>query len=379
MKIPWPAVAGWYHATLLAALAWLPAVRPGWAPLCAAAALPVHLTVARDRCTEPWASGLTAASATSFVVLSGGWRVTAGWLLLAGLVAMVARILPRAGSARPDIADLVAAGGWAAVFLLAPRLLDFAAGGWAAPAVLLYAAQRLARTDLHRGLGSGILGPPTREVRGTLSLDGVVLVGADGLPASAPIDLELRAGESLAVICDRPDEASMLASTLAGRTPPYSGRVMVDGAPAPSGGRLVAMVAVGERFLDGDLERNLAALSDRPIDRARLGAVFEVAFLNEIPGGRKGLVSEAGEPMSPFHRLLVLAARVIVSDYRLVVVVDPSPWVDAVRGERWRAVVVRASTGRTAVWMTADRELASRASRAVELRDGVLRPFSLGD
>jgi len=77
--------------------------------------------------------------------------------------------------------------------------------------------------------------------------------------------------------------------------------------------------------------------------------------------------------LSSFHRLLVLTARVVTSSYRVVVVVDPMPWVNAVRREIWRKAVVRASVGRTAVWITADRELASRAVHVMELRHGALR------
>ena len=75
-----------------------------------------------------------------------------------------------------------------------------------------------------------------------------------------------------------------------------------------------------------------------------------------------------------YHRLLVLAARVLVSHYRIVVVVDPEPWVDSRRGDLWRAALVRASVGRTAIWITADPELADRADYVHELVDGSLRP-----
>ena len=57
----------------------------------------------------------------------------------------------------------------------------------------------------------------------------------------------------------------------------------------------------------------------------------------------------------------------------LLVVVDPMPWVNAVRAEQWRSAVVRASVGRTAVWLTADRDLASRAGQVLEFRQGSLR------
>ena len=84
-------------------------------------------------------------------------------------------------------------------------------------------------------------------------------------------------------------------------------------------------------------------------------------------------IERDGSPLTPFHRLLVLVARVIPSSYRVVVVVDPMPWVNAVRGEVWRTAVVRASVGRTSIWLTPDRELAERADLGLEYRHGALR------
>ena len=82
----------------------------------------------------------------------------------------------------------------------------------------------------------------------------------------------------------------------------------------------------------------------------------------------------AGEPLCDLHRMLVLAARVVPSSYHLLLVVDPVPWVNPVRGEIWRRALVRASVGRTAIWITSDRQLAARASQVMELRQGALRP-----
>ena len=145
MKIPWPVVAGWYHAALLAALVWVAAWKPGWAPVVAAAALAVHGLVDRTRVIEPWTGGLVAVSATVFLLFRGGWELALGWLLLTFLVAAVARAMPRPDGSRPDAADYLAIGGWGVVFALAPRLIVFDNGGWLAPALLILAAQRVAR------------------------------------------------------------------------------------------------------------------------------------------------------------------------------------------------------------------------------------------
>jgi len=374
VKIPWPAVAGWYFAVLLAALPWVAVWRTAWAPVMVAAALVVYRVVDRSRVTEPWSSVVVSLSSLVFLLLRGGWEIAVGWLLLAALVAAVARTLPRRDGARPDAADFVAVGGWGVVFVLAPRLVVLDHGGWLAPALLLLAAQRMARSWAAQTTGAAALGPPTREVRGTVSLDGLVLAGYDGLPCSVPLDLELRAGDSLAILCDAPDEAGVLAAVLSGRTAPHAGEIAVDGSPLEVGSRLVAMMAPGETFLTGDLVSNLAALCDAPLQRGEVAALRDACSLNEVIAALGDRPMDAdGSPLSPYHRLLVLAARVIPSSYHMVVVVDPMPWVNAVRGELWRSAVVRASVGRTAIWLTPDRDLAARASHVVEYRQGALR------
>jgi len=373
VKIPWPVVAGWYHAALLAALAWVAAWKPGWAPVVAAAALAVHGLVDRTRAAEPWTSVLVAVSATLFLQFREGWELALGWLLLASLVAAVAHAFPRPDGSRPDAADYLAIGGWGVVFVLAPRLISFENGGWLAPALLILAAQRVARTSTDR-LSPLQPRPPGREVRGTLSLSRIVVPGADSLPRSVPIDLELRAGDSLAILCDSPQDAANLADVLTARRAPHAGEILVDGAPLRVGESLTAVVAPGEPFVPGNLVANLSALADQPLERGAVATIREVCSLNEVVEalGDRSLEKD-GNPLTPYHRLLVLVARVIPSSYHLLVVVDPMPWVNAVRGELWRSAVVRASVGRTAIWLTPDRDLAARANQIVEYRQGALR------
>jgi len=374
MKTSWPVIAGWVQAVVLASLAWIAVWNPAWAPVVVAAALSLHWLVQRNDGAEPWASSVVGFSAGIFLVLRGGWEVAAGWLLLAALAAAVARNLPRRDRSRPDAADFLAIGGWGVVFILAPRLVGVEFGGWLAPAVLLYAALRLGRTGTEV-VEKEIVGPPSREVRGTLSLNSVVIAGSDELPRSVPIELELRAGDSVSILCDGPDEATELAEVMAGRRAPYSGEISIDGAPMRVGDRLVAVVAPGEDLVVGDLLSNLSILSEGQLDRGAVAALHDACSLNEVTEVLRGRrLSGDGSPLSPYHKLLVLAARVIPSPYRVLVVVDPMPWVNAVRGELWRSAVVRASVGRTAIWLTPDRDLAARASLVLEYRQGALRP-----
>ena len=108
---------------------------------------------------------------------------------------------------------------------------------------------------------------------------------------------------------------------------------------------------------------------------------FIMALKNEMPEVFENIedqnLSTSGEPLSQFERFLVMAARVMPSEYRVLVVVDRLPWVNTVLSEMWRGAIVRASVGRTAVWITSDRNLAQRAEKVMEFRHGGLRSSTI--
>ncbi len=368
-------VAGWYHGLLLASLPWVAALRPQWAPLLAAALVAGVLLAGRGRAAGPWPGGVCAVSALIFLALRGGLLVTVGWMLLAAAVAALAWLGGRRGGATRLASALVGLAGWSIALLAVPGLVSVERGGWLAPAVLLLVARDAVVSAVWAyAAASGPLQPPTREARGTLSVRGLVVAGTDGLACSVPIELELRAGDAVAVLCASADEGWALAETLAGRRRPVAGEVAVDGAPLEPGDRLVAVVAAGEGFVAGGLEDNLTALCEEHPGRTTISAVIEACGLDEVvellDGGPIGT---DGAPLELIHRMQIAVARVIPSDYRVMVVADQVPWVDPEHRELWRRCVVRASIGRTAIWFTADRELASRADRAMVLSHGNLR------
>lgn len=368
--------AGSYHAAILVALPWVAAFRPAWVPAAiVAAALGWRPAARAVRLVDPWAAVAMVVSSLSALAASAGWRPTLGWTACAAVAAGVAFVAP--GSRRPDAADVSAMVVWAGVFVAYPGALEISGGGWCAPAVLLYGAVRLGRWKplASPSTDSRPLGPPTREARGTLSLRGVVVAGDDGLPRTVPLDLEMRAGETFAIRCDSEVEAEAFADTVSGRRAPLQGEVTVDGVPVAAEERIVVRVGRGEPFLAGDLETNLAALCDGPLDRRASASIREACGLNEVEQALGGAeLAMTGEPLTVLHRLLVQAGRLVPSHYRVVVVLDPRPWVNAVRAELWRTALVRAAVGRTTLWITTDVELVSRASRVFELRGGGLRP-----
>ena len=369
-------VTFWLASVLLAAVPWLAYYQPAGAPLAAALSLILDPPWRRRGPQAVPRHAVGAVSALGFLVFEAGWRIAGGWLLLALLVAAAAWWSARRGGARPDVGDLILLLGWGGVLLVQPGALLAGGGGWLAPLVLLVGARRIVDglADAGRGL-PGAPAPPEREVEGALELQKVVLRGGDGLRRSVPLSLKIAPGQSVAVLCDTAEDSELLALTVAGRVAPLEGRVVVDGAEL-RGERVAAVIGPGEPFVAGSVDDNLAACISGPLTDAARAAVEEACALDEVREELAGgTLAANGSPLSPFHRLLLQAARVIPSHYRVVVVIDPEPWVNRVRAEMWRSAIVRASTGRTALWVTPDRQLAARAERRFEWQHGRLVPL----
>ncbi len=370
---------GWFHAAAVIALPWVWVFRPAWVAAVAVLIVAVHRAAVESKEGEPWRSSAVTFSAFLALVVGGGWAVAGGWVVVALAIAVCVWSFPKnAGWGRPDVIDVAAGAALAGAFAMQPELLLPRHGGWVAPIILILGARRLATCvsqASRRPSVADTLRAPTRDVRGTLSFSGAV-AGSDGLPRTIPLELEIRAGVSLAILCDDGVESRDMADALTGRRAPVDGQYCIDGVPPDADDRLVAVVSLAEPFLAGGLGESVAALCDAPLNSDQKAAVWEACALSDVEEALMGApIREDGRPLDPHHRLMVQLARVAVSHYRLLVVVDPMVSVNPVRSELWKAGVVRASVGRTAVWVTPDRELAQRAERVMVLRHGTLRPF----
>ncbi len=360
-------VLAWIQAGLLALLPWLEPWRPAWVPLIVATACVPSWPWQRQRYVDPWATAGVLVSAVVWWAVQGGLLTAVGWSFLTALVITVTWVYPRgvAGSG-PLLGLTVGLLGWGGALAVRPELLAFEQGGWIASLLAVVMAGRLvpdrslpADRDLEH-----VLGPPRREVEGRLALDRVVLADGAGLTLSTEWDLRLAAGESLALLCGDGAIREALVSTLAGRRAPASGRVVIDGVAVEASDRVVGVVAPGEPFCVGSITANLGVLTGRQLAAGEVRAAVDSCGLERVVEvlGEAGLEAD-GEPLDSAGRLAVLLGRVLLSHLRIVVVADPRPWVDDATAEQWRRAVVRASVGRTAIWLTTDRGLASRADR----------------
>lgn len=189
-------------------------------------------------------------------------------------------------------------------------------------------------------------------------------------PALRGVDLDLAAGERLAVLGDNGAGKTTLLRLLATASRPASGEL-----------RLFGFDAVRHRAA---LRPRIGWLAHQPGLYPALTALENLAFfcaLHGLPGRRAqecltllGLEADAGRPASELSRgrqQRLAIARSLLHDPELWVLDEPDTSLDAAG----RELLGRLAGGRTVVLATHDRELAARlCGRTIELREGTIVP-----
>ncbi len=94
-----------------------------------------------------------------------------------------------------------------------------------------------------------------------------------------------------------------------------------------------------------------------------------------LPQGADTRIGDGGRRLSAGERQRVALARAFLARASLVVLDEPTANLDADTARALGDAIVRLSAGRTMLLITHDLELAARADRVLELRDGRLEPL----
>jgi len=226
---------------------------------------------------------------------------------------------------------------------------------------------------------------PTLGAPPLITLEGVektYRLGKIEYRALRGVDLEIPAGEMVAVVGPSGSGKTTILNLITGIDRPTAGSVTVDGR------RLDGMTeeqlavwrgaTVGIVFQFFQLLPTLTAAENAalPLDFAHRGTRrerFERARRNlELVGlGDKGdhLPSE----LSGGEQQRVAIARALAADPALIVGDEPTGNLDSVTaGEMFRLLERLNDEGKTVLYVTHDRELAARAHRVITIRDGLV-------
>jgi thiol reductant ABC exporter CydD subunit len=191
------------------------------------------------------------------------------------------------------------------------------------------------------------------------------------------VELELAAGECVALVGPSGAGKSTVASLLLRLIDPDGGRITVGGEDLARLDRAewheqIAWVPQRPYVFAGTIRENIR-LGDPKAGDARLRrAVVEAgaAFVESLPHGLDTLVGEGGTQLSAGETRRLALARAFLRDAPLLVLDEPTAHLDAFSAASVADSIDRARNGRTTLVIAHDPELARLADRVVVIEAG---------
>lgn len=192
------------------------------------------------------------------------------------------------------------------------------------------------------------------------------------------VDLELRPGETVALVGPSGGGKSTIASLLLRLAEPTRGRVTVGtvdlaACEAESWRAQIAWVPQHPTIFRGTVADNIR-LGDASADDARVRAAAELAsaaaVIGLLPDGYETMVGEGGRPLSAGEVQRLALARAFLRNAALVILDEPTANLDPTSAGLVRDAVERLRAGRTVLLIAHRPELAALADRVVHLRGG---------
>ena len=192
------------------------------------------------------------------------------------------------------------------------------------------------------------------------------------------VDLELRPGETVALVGPSGGGKSTIASLLLRLAEPARGRVTAEGidlaeCAARSWRSQIAWVPQHPTLFRGTVADNIRlgvpAATDRAVRAAAAGAGADL-FVSALPDGYDTVVGEGGRQLSAGELQRIALARAFLRDAALVILDEPTANLDPASAALVSDAVERLRAGRTVLLIVHRPELAARADRIVHLHQG---------
>jgi ATP-binding cassette subfamily B protein len=215
-------------------------------------------------------------------------------------------------------------------------------------------------------------------LRGEIQLAGVEFSYGDGPPVLRGVDLEVRAGERVAIVGPSGSGKSTLVMLVSRFYDPGSGSARVDGFDVRSVALASLRRQVGivfeDSFLFSDSVRaNIAygrpGASDEEIEAAARAAQAH-GFIEALPRGYDTVIGERGLTLSGGQRQRIALARAILYDPRVLILDDATSAIDSRTEEHIHDALRTVMAGRTTILVAHRRSTLHLAERIIVLDEG---------
>jgi len=213
---------------------------------------------------------------------------------------------------------------------------------------------------------------------GTLRFEGVHFAYGDGPPVLDGLDLELRAGEAVAIVGPTASGKTTVARLIPRFYDVDAGRVLLDGVDVRALRLRDLRRAVGivfeDTFLFSDtIGANIAFAqpdaTNEQIHRAA-GLAGAADFIEALPDGYETVIGEYGYSLSGGQRQRIAIARAVLADPRVLILDDATSSVDPTKEHEIRAALREVMSGRTTLIIAHRPATIALADRVVLLDHG---------
>ncbi|MFT3777115.1 MAG: lipid A export permease/ATP-binding protein MsbA [Ottowia sp.] len=222
-------------------------------------------------------------------------------------------------------------------------------------------------------------GGPAPRARGDIALRGVsVAYAADGAPALDQLDLEVRAGETVALVGPSGAGKTTLVNLLPRFVAPSAGQVLLDGRdaadwPLPALRAQMALVSQDVVMLNDTVAANVA-LGAPAIDRARVQRCLEdanlAAHVATLPQGMDTVLGHNATQLSGGQRQRLAIARALYKDAPVLLLDEATSALDTESERLVQQAMARAMAGRTTLVIAHRLSTIEHADRIVVMERG---------
>lgn len=200
-------------------------------------------------------------------------------------------------------------------------------------------------------------------------------------PVFTDLDLDIQAGEIVAIVGASGSGKSTLIKIMAGLLPPTAGQLMIDGETMHKDNvrryrNACAGVLQGEQLLSGTLLENITMFAD-PVDRELLEQSARMAriddFIATLPMGYNSLIGDMGSIMSAGQGQRVLLARAFYKQARILFLDEATANLDP-EVEQEVLVAIK-GLGITTIMVTHREAPLRAANRVLRLGNGEIAPL----
>jgi ATP-binding cassette subfamily B protein len=223
---------------------------------------------------------------------------------------------------------------------------------------------------------------PAPRFLGRVQFEGVDLSYRPGHPVLRGVDLDIRAGQRVAVVGPSGAGKSSLAGLLVRLRDPDAGTVRIDGhdlrdLTLDSVRAQIAIVLQDSPLFAGTIAENIAFGAAHGADEEEIREAARIAgaddFIRALPEGYDTVLADRGAGLSGGQRQRIAIARAAVRRASVVVLDEALTGLDPDTESEVIEALYRLTEGRTTLVITHDHEVAADAERAVRIEDGRVR------